>query len=108
MQEILSVLDIGVLVSRVEGTPNAIMEYMLYGLPVVSSNHPGCVELLKNSSFLIENNEEQLYENLEKLIVSESARKSEGTKNKELIEAYDMDSYVNDFEKIMNETLNRK
>jgi glycosyltransferase involved in cell wall biosynthesis len=108
VQEILSILDIGVLVSRVEGTPNAIMEYMLYGLPVVSSNHPGCVELLKNSSFLIENNEEQLYENLEKLIVSENERKTEGIKNIELIKAYDMDSYINDFEKIMNETLNRK
>jgi glycosyltransferase involved in cell wall biosynthesis len=106
VQEILSILDIGVLVSRVEGTPNVIMEYMLYGLPVISSNHPGCVELLKNSSFLIENNEEQLYKNLEKLIISQSERESEGLKNKELIKAYDMVSYVNDFKLIMNKTLN--
>lgn len=106
VQEILSILDIGVLVSRVEGTPNVIMEYMLYGLPVISSNHPGCIELLKNSSFLIENNEEQLYKNLEKLIISQSERESEGLKNKELIKAYDMVSYVNDFKLIMNKTLN--
>jgi glycosyltransferase involved in cell wall biosynthesis len=108
VQEVLSILDIGVLVSRVEGTPNAIMEYMLYGLPVVSTNHPGCIELLDDTSYLIENKEQQLYKALEKLIVSEPERLSVGFKNKELIKAYDMATYVNKFEIIMNKALDRK
>src|SRR5690606_13383786 len=33
VEEILNVLDIGVLVSQIEGVPNAVMEYMLYGIP---------------------------------------------------------------------------
>jgi hypothetical protein len=37
-----------------EGIPNAVMEYMLYGFAGLC-NHPGCIELLKDSSFLIEN-----------------------------------------------------
>lgn len=105
VQEILTFLDIGVLVSRIEGTPNAVMEYMLYGLPVVSTNHPGCIELLKDSSFLIENNEEKLYDALEKLIVSETERVTEGNINLEKIKLYDMDSYIKKMEGIMNKSL---
>lgn len=107
VQEVLTFLDIGVLVSRIEGMPNAVMEYMLYGLPVVSTNHPGCIELLKDSSFLIENNEEKLYDALEKLIVSETERFTEGNINSEKIKLYDMDSYIKKMELIMNKTLNR-
>src|SRR5690606_29997515 len=71
VQEILGILDIGVLVSRIEGMPNAVMEYMLYGLPVVATNHNGCIHLLKESPFLIQNTEKELMEALEKLIESE-------------------------------------
>ena len=50
VEEILSMMDIGVLVSEIEGTPNVVMEYMLYKLPVIASKHPGCVGLLGDSS----------------------------------------------------------
>lgn len=105
VQEVLGLFDIGVLMSRIEGMPNAVMEYMLYGMPVVTTNHPGCLELLKDSPFLIENSEEQLYDALEKLIVSEKLRISEGNLNSDKIKSYDMDSYVRKMEVIINKTI---
>lgn len=106
VQDVLTVLDIGVLVSRIEGTPNVVMEYMLYGLPVVTTNHPGCIGLLNNSEFLIENEEVMLSEKLSKLILSEALRKSEGHSNSEKIKSYDIASYVSKLEGIMNKTRN--
>jgi glycosyltransferase involved in cell wall biosynthesis len=105
VQDILGLLDIGVLMSRIEGMPNAVMEYMLYGLPVVTTNHPGCIELLKDSSFLIENNEASLFDALEKLIISEELRVSEGTLNLNKIKTYDMDSYLVKMNLIINKAL---
>ncbi len=106
VEDVLSAIDIGVLVSEIEGMPNAVMEYMLYGLPVVATNHPGCVELLKNSDFLIENKEQNLMESLIKLIESQDLRNAEGEINLENIKAYDMPSYIEKLEVIMNKTLN--
>lgn len=106
VQDVLTVMDIGVLVSRIEGTPNAVMEYMLYGLPVVTTNHPGCIGLLEDSEFLIENKEEILIEKLNKLICSEELRKSEGHFNSEKIKSYDIDSYVIKLESIISKILN--
>ncbi|MGM8362773.1 glycosyltransferase family 4 protein [Flavobacterium sp. ARAG 55.4] len=107
VEEVLSILDIGVLVSRIEGTPNVVMEYMLYSLPVVTTNHPGCKKLLGDSEFLIENNEVTLSEKLNKLILSEELRKREGKLNLEKIKKYDIESYVHNFEVIMNKTLKK-
>lgn len=106
VEDVLSVLDIGVLMSRIEGVPNAVMEYMLYGLPVVATNHPGCIELLEDSSFLIENDEAQLYNSLDTLILSKSIRNTEGARNLEKIKSYDMPSYIEKLEVIMNKELN--
>lgn len=104
VEDVLNILDIGVLVSEIEGMPNVVMEYMLYGLPVVTTNHPGCIELLKDSVFLIENDEKQLYNSLNQLIISESLRKIEGDINTEKIKSYDMASYIKKLEIIMNKT----
>ncbi|MCG2419877.1 glycosyltransferase family 4 protein [Aequorivita sp. F47161] len=92
--EVLSILDIGVLVSEIEGTPNAVMEYMAYGLPVVATNHSGCKLLLKNEDFLIENSMESLKNKLNKLIISEELRKGEGEVNRKLIRAYTPENYL--------------
>ena len=91
--------------SRIEGMPNAVMEYMSYGLPVVTTNQPGCIELLKDSSFLIENNEASLYDALGKLIISEELRVSEGALNLNKIKSYDMDSYLVKMNLIINKAL---
>ncbi|WP_424494765.1 glycosyltransferase [Salinimicrobium sp. GXAS 041] len=102
VEEILSIMDIGVLVSEIEGTPNVVMEYMLYELPIIASRHPGCVALLDNSPFLIENNIIELKKGLATLIASKNLRKKEGMKNKEIINRYTPENYMNEFNKIMN------
>ncbi|MAN60034.1 MAG: hypothetical protein CMC08_09395 [Flavobacteriaceae bacterium] len=99
---ILSILDIGVLVSEIEGLPNSVMEYMLYGLPVVATNHPGCKDLLGQSEFLVENDLEQVKSALSKLIASQELRTQEGEKNKLLIKKFTADEYLMKFEKIVD------
>jgi glycosyltransferase involved in cell wall biosynthesis len=106
VNDVLNLMDIGVLISLIEGTPNAVMEYMLYGLPVVASNHPGCQGLLKDSPFLVKNEESLIYEKLVLLIESKDLRIAEGLKNVERIKEYDVASYVKKLEVIMNKTLN--
>jgi glycosyltransferase involved in cell wall biosynthesis len=46
--EILSCSDIGILPSKAEGLPNAVLEYMAAGLPVIVSRAGGNVELVED------------------------------------------------------------
>lgn len=108
VNDVLNLMDIGVLISLIEGTPNAVMEYMLYGLPVVASNHPGCKGLLKDSPFLVKNEESLIYEKLALLMESKDLRIAEGLKNAERIKEYEVASYVKKLEAIMNKTLNKR
>jgi len=54
--ELLSISDVCVLSSRAEGMPNAILEYMAAGRPVVATNVGGAGELIRNgeSGFLVD------------------------------------------------------
>lgn len=45
---LLACCDIGVLASRTEGLPNAVLEYMAAGLPVVATSVGGVPEILEN------------------------------------------------------------
>lgn len=103
--DVLNVINIGALISLIEGTPNAVMEYMLYGLPVIASNHPGCIGLLRESPYLIENKEEIIYEKLALLVESEELRQIEGQKNLERIKEYDIPTYVEKLEAIISKSI---
>ncbi|MEL0651250.1 MULTISPECIES: glycosyltransferase family 4 protein [Flavobacteriaceae] len=99
--DVLNILDIGMLLSLIEGTPNVIMEYMLYALPVISSNHPGCVGLLEDSKFLVNNTEEEIYQAMYELAINERLRKAEGNRNAQYIKKYDIETYVKKLEIIL-------
>lgn len=105
VSDVLSVMNIGVLVSEIEGMPNSVMEYMLYGLPVVTTAHSGCKTLLGNSEFLIANNEYELYTALKRLIDSPTLRKAEGDSNARKIKFFNKESYILSLEKIMNKRI---
>lgn len=102
VEEVLNVIDIGVLVSEIEGTPNVVMEYMLYGLPVIATHHAGCVGLLEPSEFLIPNEESLLVNKLESLINNTSIRKSEGKKNADKIKKFSVENYIDSLHSIIN------
>mgnify|MGYP001599751367 CR=1 FL=1 len=100
--DVLNILDVGVLLSLTEGTPNVVMEYMLYGLPVICSNHPGCVSLLKGSKLLVNNNEVEIYKVMENILTSKPLYEREADSNLELIKNCNVESYVEDLETILS------
>lgn len=104
VEKVLNMLDIAVLVSTLEGTPNVVLEYMLYGLPVVSTKHAGCEKLLVDKEMLIENNPKELYSKLELLIKDEAERKRIGANNKIKIKEYSEENYFEKFSKILSES----
>ena len=58
LKNILSNCKIGILCSKEEGFPNAILEYFASKLPVITSNVGGCKEIVKNkkNGLIIEKN----------------------------------------------------
>lgn len=105
VEKILNVLDVGVLVSEIEGTPNVVMEYMLYGLPVIATSHDGCKRLLEDSPYLISNDETTLVSKLELLIHNENERKVESEFNLNRINKNTIENYFASLTKIINEHL---
>jgi glycosyltransferase involved in cell wall biosynthesis len=103
--DILNILDISVLMSQIEGMPNSVMEYMAFGLPAIVSNHPGCIQLLEDSEYLIPNNSTILESKLLKLIENEAERISEGNLNENRIKKFNLPNYVSQMENIINKYL---
>ncbi|MDG2280352.1 MAG: glycosyltransferase family 4 protein, partial [Flavicella sp.] len=103
VSEILNVLDIGVLVSTIEGTPNVVMEYMLYGLPVIATNHIGCKELLNSDELVINNNIEELVLKLNFLIDNPGEAKRIGLNNQKEIQKYSKENYFKKLTSIISQ-----
>lgn len=102
VHKVLNILDIGVLVSQIEGTPNVVMEYMVYGLPVVATHHEGCKGLLGDSDFLIPNDERILLEKLTELVNNKVVREEEGMRNLERIDHFSPEKYFAKLTQILN------
>jgi len=105
VHEVLNILDVGVLISGIEGTPNVVMEYMLYGLPVIASNHKGCQALLGDSNFLIPNDKNILVNKLKNLILKENLRNQEGQKNLIKIGNNSPKHYFEKLQNILNKSI---
>jgi glycosyltransferase involved in cell wall biosynthesis len=86
---LLSAVDIGILSSVSEGLPNAVIEYMQAGLPVVASDIPGVREVLgtdsPNALFAVESAAECATA-LGKMFFDASLRKAAGQYNRDLCE----------------------
>lgn len=80
--DMLPYLDIGTLISKKEGMPNVVMEYMASKLPVLATNHSGCISLLgEKNAFLVENDVDQIAKKLSNLVLDEELRKRLGQEN---------------------------
>lgn len=86
-EKIMRQADIGILSTRSEGFSNAIMEYMVYGLPIIATNISPNREALdeKNAEYLFPvGDSEALTALMEKLSLNEDLRNSLGNFNKKL------------------------
>ncbi len=103
-QDILPILDIGVLISEKEGMPNVIMEYMAYNLPIVCSDHSGCKNLLgENYESLVNNGINDIEIKLLKLVENKEERVRVGQQNgKKLKDNFTIEKYIHNLTSILN------
>ncbi len=94
-EAIIAGFDIGVCVSRSEGIPNALLECMAAGKPVVATSVGEIDELVthgRDGLMIEDNNLDQLVAALERLIEDESLRKRMGNAAQQRIrEDFDLD-----------------
>ncbi|MFC7773608.1 glycosyltransferase family 4 protein [Flavobacterium sp. GCM10027622] len=94
VEKVLSCIDVGVLVSEFEGAPTVLMEYMLYGKPIIATDHVGCRLLMGESDFLIPKNDVVALENkLITLFENEMLRKKIGDQHLEMVKKYSLENY---------------
>jgi glycosyltransferase involved in cell wall biosynthesis len=104
----LAAMDIFLLTSKLEGTPNAIMEAMVVGLPVVSTNVGGCAELVREgqTGYLVRVGDEQaLVDCTLKLVNDKSLRHSIGARGQELIQACNVHVMVGKYRELYKHLL---
>jgi glycosyltransferase involved in cell wall biosynthesis len=81
--------QIGVMTSLSEGLSNAIMEYMFWGIPVVTTDVGGCRELVEHqgTGFLVRNNDSTaMAAHIRKLLQDPTAASEMGRRGREKLE----------------------
>lgn len=97
--------DLFVCSSKNEGFSLVIAEAMILGLPVISTNCSGPNELLNFGQFgyMVENNEEALYEGLKEIINNDEKLKYYKKKSKERIDFFNYKNRISDIERLFND-----
>ena len=87
--DILAATDISVLTSEYEGFPNALIEAMCVGIPVVSTNYPGIEELIvddKNGFIVPRNDAESMAAKITQLLDDADLRKRMGREGMKMVQ----------------------
>lgn len=92
--EILNASDCFVFSSFREGLPGALMEAMASGLPCIASSIRGCKDLMGDSEFLFNPNDDRKLSDLMKKILDDQKRSEQSDKNKKIIYHYDIKEAV--------------
>lgn len=102
IKEFLDKADIFIFPSLREGLPKSVMEAMACGLPCIVSNVRGNRDLIDNGKggFVVENNENDYLEAINKLKNDPMLRKQMGEYNINKIKNYSIDSILEQMEKI--------
>ena len=103
VEKVLSVIDVGVLVSAYEGVPTVLLEYMAYGKPIIATNHPGCIQLMGDSEFLVPKKDVgAIVIAMNKLYDNPKICKEIGERNIQEVKKYSLPEYVTRIEYLIN------
>ena len=97
-----------VLSSNYEGMPNALIEAMGLGVPVVSTRVSGATDLIEDgvNGLLIDlNDKEELLKTMEKLALDEKMRKSIAEESSKIVDLLNSDRICDRWEKIIKDVL---
>ena len=101
---ILSIMDVFVLTSLIEGLPNTILEAMACGLPVVATNVGGIPEVVENgkSGILVEPRDySSIADAVVNLLENANLRKEMGARGREIVERkFGLDRMIEDYENL--------
>ena len=82
---LLHAADLGVLSSHHEGCPNAVLESMAAGLPVLGTDIPSIREILMHDEFLVPAQDPDIWaDRIVRLLADEDLRRRVGARNREL------------------------
>lgn len=105
----LSVMDIFVLTSLIEGLPNVILEAMACGLPIVATNVGGIPEAVEDgrSGILVKPQDNQaVADAIIKLLEDENLRKEMGRRGRETLEQrFKLERMIKDYENLYESLL---
>jgi len=107
-EEYLVQSDIFIHSSKGEGVSNAILEAMYMGLPIITTDTGGTLEILEDNAITFSYQDYQaLYEGLNILINDEKLRKRMGEKSHSIVkEKYTTERMVRNYERIINAVIN--
>ena len=109
IHSVLNQGDLFVLSSRYEGFPNALVEAMSCGLPAVSFDCPtGPGEIIRNGvdGYLVKTEDlDTMQIMLGKLMEDQVLRKSMGEKAREVLDRFNIDSVMEEWEKLINRSV---
>ncbi|MBN1292795.1 MAG: glycosyltransferase, partial [Candidatus Latescibacteria bacterium] len=104
----LSAVDIFVMPSDFEGMPNAMMEAMSYGLPCVSTNNSGVLDIARDNIealYVDVGSVEQMFEKLSYLIENPNECKRLGLKSEKRLKEFSIQKMIDTFNRHLEEIL---